>query len=159
MVRVVEAYQYTYSEVRAVKGPGADEHYWEALSQGRLELQQCKGCQRWNWPAVWRCGECGSWEHGWHEVPLSGRIFSWTRTWHEFGAPRQFKPPFVIVVVELDGAGGRRVTGTLRCEPDAEVRIGDRVTGEIRPVQLEDRELPGLSWVQVPAQQDVEASA
>lgn len=142
-----------------MKGPGADEHYWEALGQGRLELQQCSGCQRWHWPAVWRCGECGSWEHAWHEVPLTGRIFTWTRTWHEFGAPQQFKPPFVIVVVELDGANGRRVTGTLRCEADTQIRIGDRVLGEIRNVKVEHGELPGLSWVQVPAQQDVEASA
>jgi uncharacterized protein len=128
-----------------LNGPGADEHYWQALREGRLELQQCAGCARWNWPAVWRCGECGSWEHRWHEVPLSGTIFTWTRTWHEFGAAKEFELPFVSVVVELDGAGHRRVMGTLADRRD-DVRIGARVTGNISRVTIDGESVPALVW-------------
>src|SRR3546814_3931465 len=63
---------------------GADGPYWQALAEGRLELPRCEGCNRWHWPAVFRCGECGSWDHRWHTVATEGTIFSWTRTWHPF---------------------------------------------------------------------------
>jgi uncharacterized OB-fold protein len=122
-------------------------------------MQQCNGCGRWNWPAVWRCGECGSWEHGWHQTPLTGRVFTWTRTWHDFGAPRDFTVPYVSVVVELDGAGQRRVVGTLRCAADTDIPLGAAVRGEIRNVQVDGGELPGLSWELVPAQQQGEVRA
>jgi uncharacterized protein len=128
-----------------VNGPGADEHYWQALGEGRLEMQQCASCARWNWPAVWRCGECGSWEHHWHEVPLTGTIFTWTRTWHEFGAAKEFELPFVSVVVELDGAGHRRVMGTLAGSKD-DVNIGARVTGNISRVTIDGESVPALVW-------------
>jgi uncharacterized OB-fold protein len=128
-----------------MKGPGADAHYWEALAAGRLEMQRCAGCQRWHWPAVWRCGECGSWDQAWHPVALTGRIFSWTRTWHDFSAAPEFKPPFVGVVVELDDAGGKRLIGTL-IDSQADVHIGMRVNGEISHIDTEDGPLPALRW-------------
>jgi len=129
-----------------VKGPGADAHYWQALQAGRLEMQQCDQCGRWHWPAVWRCGECGSWAHSWHITPLRGHIFSWTRTWHDFGTPVEFKPPFVSVVVELEGAGQRRVLGTLQAAADTDVRIGAAVVGAIGSIQVDGADLPGLRW-------------
>jgi uncharacterized protein len=128
-----------------VRGPGADEHYWQALETGRFELQRCAGCGQWNWPAVWRCGTCGSWEQGWHPVSLQGHVFSWTRTWHDFGSAPQFVRPFVTVLVELDQTGGRRVLGTV-CGDSAGIHIGARVSGRIIRVALEDRELPALQW-------------
>lgn len=129
-----------------MKGPGADERYWQALQEGRLEMQQCNQCSRWNWPAVWRCGECGSWEHSWHQVPLTGRIFSWTRTWHDFGAPREFTLPFVSVLVALDGAGHRRLLGTLAAGPEEVVCSGAEVIGEIITLKVDDAALPALRW-------------
>jgi uncharacterized protein len=128
-----------------VKGLGADRAYWDALNDGVVKLQQCAGCEKWNWPAVWRCGECGSWEHVWRGVEPKGRIFSWTRTWHEFGAPVELGLPFVSVVVELDGVGGRRLIGTL-AETDADVRIGQRVKGEVHRVTFEGESIPALRW-------------
>lgn len=128
-----------------MKGLGADRAYWDALASGVVKMQQCAGCEKWNWPAVWRCGECGSWEHRWSEVEPKGRIFSWTRTWHDFGAPAELGLPFVSVVVELDGAGGKRLIGTLS-DQDAEIKIGQAVIGEIQPVSFEGESIPALRW-------------
>lgn len=128
-----------------MKGIGADGRYWQALAAGRLVMQQCVRCRQWHWPAVWRCGECGSWEQQWQQVPLRGTIFSWTRTHHDFGAPSQFELPFVSVVVELEGAGQRRLLGTLQGDT-ANVRIGAPVTGEIGTVTIDDEALPALRW-------------
>jgi len=128
-----------------LRGPGADEHYWNALSAGRVEMQQCAQCARWHWPAVWRCGECGSWQHTWHEVEPRGTVFTWTRTWHDFGTPRQLGLPFVTVVVSLDGAGHRRLMGTLVGD-DSHLRIGAPVSGEIGSLQVDGQDLPVLRW-------------
>lgn len=115
-------------------------------------MQQCNGCKRWNWPAVNRCGECGSWEHTWREVPLTGRIYSWTRTWHNFSAPAELKPPFVSVLVELDGAGQRRLLGTLPGNYEGDAWIGAAVTGEIISIQVNGEPLPALRWTITPGQ-------
>jgi uncharacterized OB-fold protein len=128
-----------------LKGPGADDRYWQALAKGHLEMQRCEQCGRWNWPAVWRCGVCGSWKHAWIEVPSVGRIFTWTRTWHDFGAPRQFGLPFVTVVVTLDGAGQRRLLGTMSAD-GTDPHIGLAVRGSIESIATGEDSLLGLRW-------------
>lgn len=132
-----------------MKGLGADEEYWRALDHGVIKMQQCAGCGRWNWPAVWRCGECGSWEHRWHEVEPKGRIFTWTRNWHDFGWPSPDGLPYVSVVVELDGAGQRRLLGVLD-DPKAEVRIGQPVTARPFKIEWEGEPVTVLRWTRVP---------
>ncbi|MBT8766750.1 Zn-ribbon domain-containing OB-fold protein [Metapseudomonas boanensis] len=128
-----------------MKGIGADGEYWAALAQGKLKMQRCDGCGHWNWPAVWRCGECGSWEQSWHEVEPRGRIYSWTRSWYDFGAPRDLPVPYVSVVVELDGAGGKRLLGTLDTS-DLEPAIGQRVSARPRADEFEGEPLLSLRW-------------
>jgi len=128
-----------------VKGIGADGEYWAALAQGKLKMQRCKGCGQWHWPAVWRCGECGGWEQGWHEVAPRGRIYSWTRSWHDFGGPRDLPVPYVSVVVELDAAGGKRLLGTLE-DLDREPAIGLPVYAHARADEFEGEPLLSLRW-------------
>ena len=128
-----------------MKGVGADEPYWLALSAGQLKLPECSACGKAHWPAVWRCGECGSWEQQWTSFELSGTIFSWARTWHEFGASKEFGLPYVSVVVEIDNAGGRRLLGTIAGNAE-NIRIGDRVHGEVISVNIEDESIPALRW-------------
>jgi uncharacterized OB-fold protein len=145
--RLIKAlvHQRTSRREKRLRGAGADGQYWKALSAGRLQMQQCGRCRRWNWPAVWRCGECGSWDHAWHDVPLRGRIFTWTRTWHDFGAAPDFGLPFVSVLVSLEDAGQRRLLGTLEGN-DRDIFIGAAVTGEIGKVTVDGMELPALRW-------------
>lgn len=129
-----------------MRGLGADDPYWQELELGRLVLQQCSECDKWNWPPVFRCGECGSWEHKWMPRQMLGKVFSWTRTWHDFGAPVEIQPPFVSVLVELDGPGGQRLLGLLDAEDDAIVEIGQRVQGEVTQVTFQDQKIPVIKW-------------
>ena len=123
---------------------GAEGPYWDALGQGRLVLQQCKGCGKWNWPAVWRCGDCGSWEHQWVEQPLSGTIFTWTRTHHRFGGTEGLAVPFVTVLVRLD-AVPVRLQGLLEGS-EADLRIGATVTGRIDRTPFGADSIPSIRW-------------
>lgn len=127
---------------------GADGPYWSALAQGRLDLPRCQRCQHWHWPAVFRCGECGSWEIQWYPVEMMGRIFSYARTWHPFAGSEDFGVPYVSLVVELPQAGGRRVLGVLRGD-DAGLRIGAAVRGVPAAARVTDASVPALHWTLV----------
>ena len=124
---------------------GADQRYWDALAEGQLELPRCRGCGRWNWPAVWRCGDCGGWHHEWVETPLSGAIFTWTRTWHPFGGLESIGIPLVIVVVALDGANHTRMAGILEGDEQG-VRVGARAEGRVGETPFAGRAIPALRW-------------
>ncbi len=124
--------------------PGADAPYWQALSEGRLALPICEGCGRWHWPAVWRCGECGGWDHAWRGVAMRGTIFTWTRTWHPFGGTEAIGVPFVSVVVSLDNAPVR-LTGLL-AQTHADVRIGAAVEGAASVTRIGDENIPAIRW-------------
>jgi uncharacterized OB-fold protein len=124
---------------------GADGPYWNALAAGRLELPRCTGCGRWHWPAVFRCGDCGTWDPQWEVVEMRGRIFSWTRSWHAFGGSEGLGVPYVSLIVELPQAGNCRVLGVLQGE-DAELAIGASVIGEASVTPVAGRAIPSLRW-------------
>lgn len=132
----------TNPAARAVTG--ADQGYWQALAEGRLDLPRCAGCGRWHWPAVWRCGECGSWEHAWVPVPLTGEIFTWTRTWHPFGGLEEIGVPFVTAVVALDDAPPLRMVGIY--DDGGEIAIGLRVEGRVGQTPFGGQSVPALRW-------------
>ena len=128
-----------------MRGLGADDEYWRGLAKGEVRVQQCTSCGRWHVPAVWRCGECGSWDMTWKQVAPKGRIFTWTRTWHEFGSPEELGRPIALVVVELDDAGGRRLLGTMD-DPEQTIHIGQAVTGEVIRTTFAGESIPSLRW-------------
>ncbi len=123
---------------------GAEGRYFEALAEGHLELPRCAGCGRWHWPAVWRCGDCGAWDHEWRSTPLCGTVFSWTRTWHRFGGAEGFATPFVTALVTLDGAPVRLI-GVLEGEETA-LKIGAAVAGRIDRTAFGEHAIPAIRW-------------
>jgi uncharacterized OB-fold protein len=127
-----------------VKGLGADKRYWEALSDGRLELPQCAACGRWRWPAPFRCGDCGGWNFNWQAVEMRGEIYSWTRTWHPFEGTEHLGSPFVTLSVALPQAGGVRLMGLL--DGEAEPAIGAIVTGKGAVSHVYGRDIPAIRW-------------
>ena len=131
--------------VQTATGPlGAEGRYWEALVEGHLELPQCAGCGRWHWPAVWRCGDCGDWDHAWKATPLTGTVFAWTRTWHRFGGAESFGSPFVSALVQLAEVPVRLI-GVLEANESA-LRIGAAVTGRIDRTPFGEHAIPAIRW-------------
>lgn len=123
---------------------GADEPYWDGLAEGRLVLPRCKGCGAWHWPAVWRCGKCGSWDQEWVEQVLAGTIFSWNRTHHRFGGTEGLPLPFTTLLVELDGSA-IRLLGLLE-GAEAHPHIGAAVTGRVERTSYQDTSIPSIRW-------------
>lgn len=126
-------------------GPiGAEGPYWDGLIAGKLLLPRCTGCGAWHWPAVWRCGTCGSWDHEWLEQQLEGTVFSYTRTHHRFGGAEAFDLPFATVLVSLPGIPVRLI-GVLEGD-EAGLKIGAAVTGRIAETAFGGAEIPALRW-------------
>ena len=125
----------------------ADEGFWEALEAGEFRLPRCAGCARWTWPAHFRCGECGSWDFTWEALPPTGTIYSWTRTHYAFDRTmeRAGDIPYVVALVEVDGADGARVMGVLDGTEEG-LRIGASVTGTILPVSEKAKGYPSVVW-------------
>ncbi len=126
---------------------GLDERYWLGLREGRLSVQRCGGCGHWIWAPQSRCGECGSYDLGWSDVPAEGRIYSWVRTWHAFAPVLADHVPYVTAMVELPAAGHVRMPGILLVDRAAEVRIGQAVTGVIQPASEATSGWPVLRWI------------
>lgn len=137
----------TFRDHKISAGIDADDPYWESLEHGELRLPRCSGCGRWTWPAHWRCGECGSWDFGWEAVEARGTVYSWTRTWYAFDRTKARGPdvPYVVVLAEVDGAGGARLMGVLAGAEDG-LRIGAPVTGTIDPPSEKSMGYPALRW-------------
>ena len=127
---------------------GADEAYFEGLIEGEVRVQSCKGCGVPHWPAVFRCPECGSWEHTWNAVRPVGSIYSWTRTWHAFGGLDAFTTPFVSVVVTLDDVPSVRLLGLLEGGEEG-LSIGAAVRADVHSIAYHGRMIPALRWAVV----------
>lgn len=132
------------SYVTATGPIGAEGPYWDGLLAGKLVLPRCKGCGAWHWPAVWRCGTCGSWDHEWLAQPLEGEVFSHTRTHHAFAGAEHFPLPFTTVLVALRTVPVR-LTGVLEGD-ERSLRIGAAVRGRIDHTMLGKARIPALRW-------------
>ena len=137
----------SFRDHKITAGIGADDGYWEALEAGEFRLPRCAGCSRWTWPAHWRCGECGSWDFEWCRLEPAGTVYSWTRTWYPFDRTKERADdvPYVVVLVEVEGADGARVLGVLAGD-EAPLKIGARVSGTILPPSEKTKGYPSVVW-------------
>lgn len=115
---------------------GLSAPFWEAANDGRLVVQHCKGCDRFQHYPRPHCTHCGSFDVEW--LPASGRadVHTFTVT-HRNDAPGfADELPYVFAILEL--AEGVRMPGNVVDIDPAEVRVGmqvevcfDRATDEI----------------------------
>ena len=99
--------------------------FWDALAEGRVQLQRCDECGAWIYYPRARCSSCLSDALTWTPVSGEGVVYTFTvarqPTTPAFG--EQVDP--IIAVVELDE--GVRVTTSLEGVDPSEVRVGLRV--------------------------------
>lgn len=124
---------------------GSDTPHWEGLRAGQLLLQRCTACATWVWSPRPICPQCHCFDMVWEPVEPTGTIYSWTRTWQPFTRESSGHLPYVVVLVELPGAGRRRVLGILAHADGITPLIGAQVRGEIE--QPPDQEhWPLIRW-------------
>ncbi len=124
---------------------GLDAPHWDGLRDGKLVMQRCSSCRTWVWSPRPICPNCHSFEMVWEKVEPTGTIFSWTRTWQPFAEESSGHLPYVVLVVELPAAGGRRIVGVLSDADGITPRIGAAVSGHIEQPP-DDCSWPLMRW-------------
>ena len=81
--------------------------WWRAAAEHRFTVQRCTDCSHLRLPAAPLCPSCRSFASDWMEVPGRGHLYTYTIV-HRPIAPDQ-TVPFVVAVVELEGAPGVRI--------------------------------------------------
>ena len=123
--------------------------YWEGTRAGKLVVQRCRGCGKYQWGPEWVCHRCHSFDLGWAEVAPRGKIWSWQRPHHPVHPALNGHGPYTIVLVELPHADGVRMVGNLLGSPpgppDAPVTIGAAVEAVFEP---HDNASPPFTLVQ-----------
>lgn len=98
--------------------------FWAALREGRVDIQRCQQCRRWQHPPQEVCGRCGG-EMGYETVEGTGHVYSRTTT-------ERIKLPFTsgsytVAVIELDEQERLRMVARLEGSAEVSPEIGDRV--------------------------------
>jgi uncharacterized OB-fold protein len=106
--------------------------YWAALAQGRLEVQQCRDCGRWSWPARPVCSKCQSEDLVWREVEGTGEVYSWVIAHRPYVPRLADEVPYTIALVRLDEDEGVLIPAALL--PGDGVHQGMRVRAVARPL-------------------------
>jgi uncharacterized protein len=108
---------------------GLDAPFWAGLTTERLLLQRCQACRRWQWGPEWICHRCRSFDLAFEVIQPRGIVYSFERVWHPVHAALERQGPYLVVLVEIDGADGARLIGNLLGDPHQLVRIGAPVVG------------------------------
>jgi uncharacterized OB-fold protein len=96
--------------------------WWKAAAEHRLVVQRCTDCSQMRLPAAPVCAGCRSAASDWKELSGRGRLYTYTIV-HRPIAPDQ-EVPFLVAVVELEGAGGVRMITNLVETRQEELEIG-----------------------------------
>jgi uncharacterized OB-fold protein len=113
--------------VPAPAGDGVDREFYEAARRHELVVQRCAKCGTFQFPAEWICHRCHAFEPAWTRLSGRGRIYSWERVWHAAHPALRDACPYLVVVVELEDAGGVRMVGNLLGDEMQSVEIDSPV--------------------------------
>lgn len=98
--------------------------WWEAAAAHRLVVQRCTGCGRTRHPPGPTCPACHAFDHEWQELSGRGTVYTYTLVHRAFVPSLAARLPYVVAVIELEGAGGARLLSNLVDVDPAAVRIG-----------------------------------
>jgi uncharacterized OB-fold protein len=110
--------------------------WWQAAAEHRLVVQTCNQCDTPRHPPGPICPRCRNVEHGWRELSGRGSVYSFTIVHQAFLRSLAEHVPYVVAILELDGAPGVRFISNLVDVAVEDVRIGmpvELVWDDVRP--------------------------
>jgi|tagenome__1003787_1003787.scaffolds.fasta_scaffold17243476_2 uncharacterized OB-fold protein len=81
---------------------GLTQPYWDAAAEGRLLIQRCSACERYQWYPRAHCVACGAADPSFVEAKGTGRLHTFTVLEKTPNPEFQGDLPYVLAVVELD---------------------------------------------------------
>lgn len=117
-----------------------DRGFWEAINQRRLVVQNCKACNRMQFPPQAACAKCGKKDTlEWKAVEGRGRINGYCVQYDTRVVPMQPDQPFNTAVIELAENPEILFLSNLPGVPAGKVPVGADVKvtfQEVEPGQL-----------------------
>jgi uncharacterized OB-fold protein len=107
--------------------------YWTHASEGRLSLQRCGSCARWQFPPVERCRHCDG-ALSWQPVSGRGTVHTFIVQHHNVAPGFDALRPYVIALVSPDEAPHVRLPARLVDVDPVKLRIGAPVEAVIVPL-------------------------
>jgi uncharacterized OB-fold protein len=103
------------------------EPFWRATAEHRLVCARCTSCGTFRMPPAPFCHVCRAQEVAWPELPGTGVVYTFTVVRHAVATVALGHLPYVVAVVELDGAPGARLIANILGADPSVVEIGRRV--------------------------------
>ena len=122
--------------------------FWEATRAHQIKVQKCASCGTHRFPPRPACNECGSLEHEWVELSGKGRLYSWTTTHVAMMPSFADAVPYIVGVIELEGAKGVRMLGRVVHAESGRLRLGTPVRAVFEDV---DDKVTLVNWEPDPA--------
>ncbi|MGH3556150.1 MAG: Zn-ribbon domain-containing OB-fold protein [Mycobacterium sp.] len=109
-----------------------EEEFWRSGADGRLRIQRCASCRRWQHPPNPVCFHCLCRDVAFEPASGDGTVYSFTIN-HQSWLPH-LRDPYAVIVVELDEQPGLRFVSRLVNTDMADVRVGLRVRVIFEPL-------------------------
>jgi uncharacterized protein len=103
------------------------EPFWLAAREHRLIIPRCASCGTFRFPPGPFCPQCQHQQVDQVEVPGAGTVYTFTVARQGVVPALAGHVPYVVAVIELDGAPGIRVIGNIVESDPSAVEIGARV--------------------------------
>src|SRR5579863_786048 len=98
--------------------------WWEAAAEHRLVVQRCTACGRLRHPPGPVCPACRSSDSQWKAVAGTGTVYTFSVVRQAFIGSLQDRLPYVVAVIELDGAPGIRIVSNVVDVDARDVSVG-----------------------------------
>lgn len=98
--------------------------YWDGAREGRLLLQRCQRCSKFQFPPDVVCVYCQSVDLAPEQVSGRGVLWSYTVVDRLFHAAFADSLPYVVGLVELDNQAGLRLLTNVIGAEFSELRVG-----------------------------------
>ncbi len=108
--------------------------YWSAAREGKLVVQRCESCGKYQLYGRALCKFCGG-DVTWVDASGHGTVFSFTVIRQNYSRPFRDWIPYVVALVDL-AEGPRVMTNIVGCDPD-DVVIGMNVVARFEVVSDE----------------------
>ena len=102
--------------------------FWDAATENRLVVQNCKACNRLQNPPLPACYKCGSSDNlEWKEMSGRGKIYNYGVVYDCLTRILQQDTPFNLAIIMLDEDPGIQMYSHLPGTPPDEVPVGASV--------------------------------
>jgi uncharacterized protein len=98
--------------------------FWEAAARHQLTCARCADCGEFRMPPSPFCYRCRSQRLEWPALPGTGTVYTFTIVRHAVIPDTRSAVPYVLAVIELDGAPGCRLVANVVDAAPEDVTIG-----------------------------------